>query len=215
MPARRKVVAGVLVLAYPLAVHIALVFDRVTIASALLLLVSVICMVASLTGITGSQGGRKSFPLLFGAQAVLSFLNLTLNTRYALYFPPVFINLAMLMIFASTLRPGREPLITKFHRLTVSRDVDPAIAAYTRRLTWVWALLFGAMMLESAALALFAPLAIWSLFANFLNYVFVAAILVGEYFYRIVRYRHQQHPSLVQFLRNLAQTDWMRHSHSR
>src|SRR3989344_2198254 len=215
MPARRKIVAGMLLLTYPLAVHIALVFDRVTIASALLLLVSVICMVASLTGTTGSQGGRQSFPLLFGALAVLSFLNLISNTQYALYFPPVLINLAMLAIFANTLRTGREPLITEFHRLTANNGVDSAMAVYTRRLTWLWAILFTAMALESAVLAVFATLATWSLFANFLNYVFVIALLVGEYFYRIVRYRHQKHPSLVQFLRNLAQTDWMRHSHSR
>ena len=210
-----KIVTGVLLLAYPFAVHLALVFDQVSIASIVLLLVSASCIVASLAGATGSRGSRRGFLLLFGALAVFSLLNLISNTQYALYLPPVIINLTMLAIFANTLRPGREPLITKLHRLTVNQAIDPTMAVHTRRLTWIWVFLFAAMALESAALAVFASLAVWSLFANFLNYVFVIALLVGEYFYRVVRYRDQPHPSLAQFLRNLARVDWMHSSHSK
>ncbi len=212
MLARRKIAMGVLLLVYPFAVHVALFFDRIMIASTMLLVVSAALVATSFSVRTKRRGG---FLVVFGALAILSLLGLASNTRYALYLPPVIINLAMLVIFANTLLPAREPLITKFHRLTVSRDIDPAIAVYTRRLTWIWAFLFAAMALESAVLAVFAPLAIWSLFTNFLNYVFVITLLVGEYFYRIIRYRHQPHLSLVRFLRNLAKIDWIDSSHSR
>ena len=207
MPARRKVVAGLLVLTYPLVVHIAIVFDQITVASIALFIIAAVAAAISLMRPAEHRG---VFPLLFSLLAVLSLLSLVSGTRYALYVTPVIINLAMLAFFAASLFPGKDPLITTFHRLTVSRDVDPAIAAYMRRLTWIWVLLFGAMTLESAALALFASLVIWSLFANFLNYVFVAVLLLGEYFYRIVRFRHYPHPSLWQFLRNLVHFDWAR-----
>jgi uncharacterized membrane protein len=212
MPARRKVLAGMLVLAYPLAVHTSIVFDQVTIASIVLF---IIAAVAAAISVTRPAEHRGVFPFLFGSLAVLSLLNVVSGTCNALYVTPVVINLAMMAIFAGSLLPGKEPLITTFHRLTVSHDIDPAIATYTRRLTWVWALLFGAMTLESAALALFAPMVIWSLFANFLNYVFVAVLLFGEYFYRIVHFRHYPHPSLLQFLRTFIQVDWIRVSRFR
>lgn len=213
MPARGRIVTGVLLLAYPFAVHLALVFDQVSIASTVLLLVSASCIAAFLAGAMGSWRSRSGFLLLFGTIAAFSLLNLIAHTRYALYLPPILINLAMLAIFANTLLPGREPLITKFHRLTINHNIDSTVTVYTRRLTWIWACLFAAMALESVVLAVVAPLAVWSLFTNFLNYVFVVTLLVGEYFYRIVRYRDQPHPSLAQFLRNLTRVDWMHSSH--
>src|SRR3972149_2557657 len=211
MPARRKVVAGAIMLAYPFAVHTAIIFDQIVIASIALFLISTAGATFTFLRIREHRG---VFLLIFGSLAILSLLNLVSNTRHALYIAPVMINLAMLAVFAGTLLPGREPLISTFHRLTVSRDMDQVISAYTRRLTWVWATLFAAMTVESAVLAIFAPLAIWSLFANFLNYFFVAALLIGEYFYRIIRFRHYPHPSLLQFLRHLVQIDWIRVSRS-
>lgn len=212
MPTRGKVVTGALLLVYPLAVHLALVADQVLIASTVLLLVSATCIVATLASVTGSWRGRGVFLLLFGTVAAFSLLNLMSQTRYALYLPPILINLAMLVIFANTLLPGREPLITRFHRLAVNHNIDSTITVYTRRLTWIWACLFAVMALESIVLAVVAPLTVWSLFTNFLNYVFIVTLLVGEYLYRIVRYRDQQHPSLAQFLHNLAQVDWVQFS---
>lgn len=209
---RRNYAPGLLLLSYPAVVHFALVLDQVFVASAVLLVVSTCCIVAALANAFGTRGSRNGVLLIFGGIAVLSLLNLTSNTRYGFYFPPVIFNLVMLAIFANTLLPGREPLITMLHRQAVNKIIDSTIAAYTRRLTWIWACLFAAMALESVVLAIIAPLSVWSLFTNFLNYVFVVALLVGEYFYRIVRYRNHTHPPLVQFLLNLARADWMKSS---
>ncbi len=207
MPARRKVVAGALMLLYPLVVHTAVVYDQIAIASISLLVISV---VATVIAFSRASEHRGVLVFMFGLLAVLSLLNLITSTRYALYLMPILINLLMLAVFASSLWPGREPLITVFHRLTVNRDIDPVLVTYTRRLTWVWAMLFAAMALASAALAIFSPLAVWSLFTNFLNYLFVLALLVGEYFFRILHFRHYPHPSLLKFLRHLLQIDWIR-----
>ncbi len=214
MPTWRNYVPGVLLLAYPVIVHLALVFDQIPVASTVLLVVSMGCIVATLANALGSRGSRNGILLIFGGIALLSLLNLTSHTQYGFYIPPVIINLVMLTIFANTLLPGREPLITKLHRQAVSENIDSTVAAYTRRLTWIWAFLFAAMAVGSVVLAIMAPLSVWSLFTNFLNYVFVVALLVGEYFYRIVRHRNHTHPPLVQFLRNLARADWMKTSRS-
>lgn len=209
---RRNYVPGLLLLTYPVVIHFALVFDQIPAASTVLLVVSVGCIVATLANALGSQESRNGILLIFGGIAVLSLLNLASQTPYGFYIPPIIINLGMLVIFANTLLPGREPLITKLHRQAVNKIIDSTVAVYTRRLTWIWTCLFAGMALESVVLAIIAPLSVWSLFTNFLNYVFVVALLVGEYFYRIVRYRSHTHPSLVQFLRNLARADWIKAS---
>ena len=52
------------------------------------------------------------------------------------------------------------------------------------------------MMLEAVLLAAYASLEVWSLITNILNYVFIATLFVGEYIYRIVRFRkyHYRQP---------------------
>jgi uncharacterized membrane protein len=212
MPVRAKLMTGVLLLAYPLAIHVAVVFNQIMIASVVLLLVSTSGIVISYIGDTVYRASRRGSVFIFCAMAIFSVLNLISHTQYALYFPPILVNLAMLAIFATTLLPGREPLITKFHRLTIGPDMDSAVAVYTRRLTWIWVFFFAGMALEATVLAVFAPLAVWSLFVNFLNYVFVIVLLVSEYFYRVMRYPHQSHPSLTQFLRSLVRSHWMQSS---
>ena len=57
--------------------------------------------------------------------------------------PHAAIYLALLALFGRTLRPGHEPLITRFAR-RVHGTLPPQLAAYTRRLTIAWCVFFGA-----------------------------------------------------------------------
>jgi uncharacterized membrane protein len=50
-------------------------------------------------------------------------------------------NLLLAWHFGATLRPGREPLITRYTRAEQG-FVAPGMAAYTRRLTWLWTAFF-------------------------------------------------------------------------
>ena len=79
-----------------------------------------------------------------------------------LYTPPVVINLALCVLFARTLRPGREPLITGFARLGRGGQLAPDLARYTRTLTLAWACFFVLMATISITLAVTGPLAVWS-----------------------------------------------------
>src|SRR3972149_7268393 len=115
MPARRKVVAGAIMLAYPFTVHTAIIFDQIVIASIAFFLISTAGATFSFLRIREHRG---VFLFIFGSLAILSLLNLVSNTRHALYIAPVMINLAMLTVFSGTLLPGREALVTSFVRFT-------------------------------------------------------------------------------------------------
>jgi uncharacterized membrane protein len=70
-------------------------------------------------------------------------------------------------------------------------------------LTWLWTLLFAGAAIASAALALSGERDAWSFFTNFLNYALVAALFLGEFAYRRVRYRAYRHASPLKLARNV------------
>jgi uncharacterized membrane protein len=110
--------------------------------------------------------------------------------------PSVIIYLLLLWWFGRTLSPGREALVTGLARY-VHGTLPPEIEAYTRRVTWAWCVFFAGMAFTSVALFALAPLEVWSLFANVLTTPLVALMFVGEYIYRISRYRNFAHVSLL------------------
>jgi uncharacterized membrane protein len=59
--------------------------------------------------------------------------------------------------------------------------LTPREVRYTRQVTAAWACFFGALTLTILALYLFAPLAIWSLFVNFIALPLIALMFVVEY----------------------------------
>lgn len=95
------------------------------------------------------------------------------------------IHFALGCLFAATLRRGATPLITAF-ALRLHRNVTPGLLHYTRQVTWVWSVYFGAMVALSLALFAAAPWWWWSLFANLATPVAAVALFVGEY---LLRYR--------------------------
>ena len=124
-----------------------------------------------------------------------------------LFAPPVVINAALAFFFGSSLQAGREPLISLFARLEQGGELPPDLARHARIVTWLWTLLLAGMAAAALALAALAPLVTWSLFANVVIYALVAALFVGEYLYRRVRFRHYRHASLAGLLRNVRNTN--------
>jgi uncharacterized membrane protein len=82
--------------------------------------------------------------------------------------------------FGTSLRPGRDALVTRFARVSESSLSAEGIA-YTRRVTLAWTLFFAAVAATSVALFFFAPLELWSAFANLLTLPLVGAMFVAEY----------------------------------
>jgi uncharacterized membrane protein len=137
--------------------------------------------------------------------------------------PPMLIIGFMAWVFGHTLRRGRTPLIESIIRALhgPQDDLDEDIVRYARRLTGVWTALFVLLAVINAALALCAkpggllltvgvqpaltvPLSLWSLFANVLNYLLVAALFIGEFAFRRSRFPQQPYRGLLDFTRRVA-----------
>jgi uncharacterized membrane protein len=140
------------------------------------------------------------------AAAVIAVLLVAIE-RYApqllLFAPPVVINAALAFFFGASLRSGREPVISGFARLEQGKVLPPDLARHARLVTWLWTLLLAAMAVLALALALWAPLETWSTFSNVVVYALIAALFVGEYLYRRLRFRQYRHASLTALLRNV------------
>jgi len=208
----------VLGLAYPLLAHTAvLTMNPTLIATSIALLVLIVLfpglrrrrMVAWMLLVAT---GFSLFAIAGREQALL-----------LLFLPPILINGFMAWAFGHTLQSGRLPLIERIIRIldgnAASGDRD--VAAYARRLTLLWACLFIAMAAINLALALLArpggvllalglnsPITValdtWSLFANVLNYLIVAAFFTVEYWFRRQRFPQQTDRGFFDFLRRLA-----------
>ena len=187
--------------AYPALVHLSLVFDRP-------LLITGMWLVASAVGLVVSLGrGRVSLSLFFGALLSAGIALCWWGSAVDFMFlPPVLINLALMVLFGRTLLPGATPLVARIASLWRS-PLDQAVALYTRRVTIAWTIFFALMIAESIALALFAPLHIWSLFTNFLNYIFVLLFFIIEYQLRLYCLPGHDHLSFRAFCHLVATTD--------
>ncbi|MBL8303485.1 MAG: hypothetical protein JNM26_12005 [Ideonella sp.] len=96
------------------------------------------------------------------------------------------IHLALFAAFASSLRAGRTPLIGGIAARVHGHALTPAMAAYSRRVTAVWAGYFLAMALVSVGVYQRCSIEVWSLLANLATPLLIAALFVGEY---LLRYR--------------------------
>lgn len=140
-----------------------------------------------------------------------------------LLLPPVLLNGIMAWLFGRTLRRGETPLIERAARAMRGPGavIGPEVTAYTRRVTQVWTGLFVALAAIDLVLAAFArpgglllaagfsppvtvPISAWSLFANVLSYLFMAALFAIEFAVRGRRFPNQPYRGFLDFARRLA-----------
>jgi uncharacterized membrane protein len=120
--------------------------------------------------------------------------------------PHALIHLALLLMFAATLAPGREALCTGLAR-RAHGTLPPEIAGYTRRVTWAWCIYFAVMLALSLVLFVFASRSVWSLFTNVLTFPLLGLMFVAEYVYRRLRYPHFRHASILKGIELFAQRE--------
>ncbi len=196
----------ILLLAYPVALHLGVVNDRMQPALILLLglmLVSGVLMLA--------RGNRYGWTVLGGFMAAAGWITLYHGEPETLLkLPPVLINGILCLLFGYTLLPGRKPLISRFAEIMHGHALDAQSLRYTRGVTLLWSALFALLTLESLLLGMLAEPALWSLFTNFLNYLFVLLLFVVEYRLRLRRLPHLEHAGFFRFLLDLRRIDWRR-----
>lgn len=148
--------------------------------------------------------GRRAAWLGLAAFAIVDYALISLGSGvYALCAPSIIVPGLVLSVFAPTLLPAREPLITRFARAE-GLPLSVQQIAYTRIITWVWTLTVALLLLVTVGLLLAGALEAWSVFANFISYAVLGVLFIGEYLYR--RYKFPQHApnTFVAYLRSMA-----------
>jgi uncharacterized membrane protein len=110
------------------------------------------------------------------------------------------LQLILFITFGRTLLAGRQPLCTRFAE-AVHALVTPQHEIYARQVTIAWTLFFAAMALASTLLFFLAPLATWSVFANFLTLPLVALMFIAEYWVRRRVLPDMQHAHILDAVR--------------
>ena len=88
--------------------------------------------------------------------------------------------LVLCIVFGRTLLAGQKPLCTRFAE-AIHPPLTPRHEIYARQVTVAWTLFFAVMLLISTLLFFLAPLATWSVFANFMTLPLVALMFIAEY----------------------------------
>ena len=211
----KPLVAIVPGLAYPMLAHLATLTS-----SSSLVLASVI--VLSCAAFLPAALSGKPIGLVGVTLAAIAILGLRLleATALVLFLPPILINAYLAWLFGHTLAPNNMPLIERLVRLLhdPTENLDSSIVRYAARLTAVWTGLFVTLAAANLLLAtltvpggflaiagLATPISVsrevWSLFANVLNYLIVAAFFYAEYAYRRRRFPQQPYRNFVDFMR--------------
>lgn len=89
------------------------------------------------------------------------------------------------LAFGRSLRKGQVPMVSRFAAV-IHGQLSPALARYTRQVTWAWTLYFATMTSVSLLLFWLAPVAVWSVFANLLNLPLLIVMFAAEYGARVV-----------------------------
>ena len=191
-----------LALGYPLLAHLAVVFHDTRLEwLALVWLLGI--------SLAGALLARRlwAWLVLGGGALLLYWLVVEGHGRYALYVPPALIPAALFLLFASSLRAGAVPFISRIAAFMRGEPLPPPLVAYTRHVTVLWCVVFIVMFASAVALALWASPEIWSLMTNVVHYVVLGAVFVAEFAYRRIRYRDLEPWGLFEYLRRLVRTN--------
>ena len=136
------------------------------------------------------RNGREHFwPLMRLVLSVVGLLLLAVvfdDARFVLALP-VLINVALLVQFASSLR-GPMPIVERFARMQ-DGELTPPKVAHCRQATVAWSVFFALNAAACAALAMWAPVAIWAGYTGGLAYGLMFLMFAGEYIIRKARFR--------------------------
>lgn len=124
-----------------------------------------------------------------------------IGTALALQLVPAALSALVCGLFASTLRPGSEPMITRVARALERDEIPVRILPFLRGTTVVWCVFLAANSVVITSLALCGDLPGWTLWTGVLVYVCMGALLLGEYVVRKVRFRWYRDGALDQLWR--------------
>ena len=187
---------GALLFAYPFLVYFALTrFGSAATAAVLVALAGLRALPGLVTrGAAADRAARWHV----GGLLLLAFIAVaTGQGRVALAWP-VFVNVALLFVFANSLRQGDS--VVEAIALRLEGTLSERKRAYCRTVTKVWCGFFALNAAVAAALAGFAPVSWWTVYNGAIAYVLIALLFAAEY-----GVRRQKFPTDT-----AGRTDWTR-----
>ena len=183
-----------LIAAYPVLSHSAYLFQ--------LPLLRFVAIFGVLTGVFLSsllRPSAKGWASYCCITAVLVALAINQSDIYLTYIPPIVIPLSLLIIFGSSLLPGKEALITAIGEASRG-PLTTTMRRYTYWLTACWCGLFVIMAILSTTLLLIGKQSLWFWFTNVFNYVIVSILFIGEFYLRKKLFPEHNHPGFLEYL---------------
>ena len=215
LPARAMLLMGA---SYPVLAHLATLSARPDLIAASISVLVILVLLPALR-----QGRWLAWATLAAAACGLYVALAAGRAVSLLLLPPVLLNGFMAWVFGRTLRDGRMPLIEIAARAMrgPGAQLGEEVVAYARGVTQAWTGLFVGLAVVNLVLALLArpagllrvagfdpavsvPLSAWSLFANLLSYLLIAALFAIEFVVRARRFPHQPYSGVIDFTRRLA-----------
>lgn len=199
-------------LAYPLVAHFGVIQNSVALIAIALGLLIVLPMAPAL-----GRGSVIAWLVLLPVVVALWWLSRSTHATLPLYIAPVLVPGFMAGVFGSTLLAGQVPLIEQLIRIMEpAREPEPEVLAYAHKLTRAWTVFFVTLALTNLVLGLLAepdgmllaagiapPVTVpelwWSLVANLIGYLLVAAFFLIEYAYRRYRFPRQPYRNMLDF----------------
>lgn len=116
----------------------------------------------------------------------------------------------LFITFARTLLAKRQPLCSQFAEI-MHGELTPQHARYTYHVTVAWTLFFAVMIAISGYLFFMQPVAIWSIFANFVFLPLVVLMFIVEYGTRKLALPELEHADVMAAVRAYFQHATARH----
>ncbi|MFM4647985.1 COG4648 family protein [Aeromonas bivalvium] len=175
-----SLLAGGLLLAYPLAVYWGLTRWG---GSALLVLLLVTFALRLLPGAAPVREWLLLGRLLACIGLLLTALSALFSAQHWLLYYPLAVSLALLGLFGWSLGQPMS-LVERLARLT-DPELPPAGVRYTRTVTRVWCGFFLVNGALAAATIWHGDLALWSLYNGLISYLLMGVLMGGEYLVRL------------------------------
>ncbi|HEB51668.1 MAG TPA: hypothetical protein ENI87_00275 [bacterium] len=185
-----RLLAAIVVIAYPALVWLGLsVGSPRTIAIVLLLVMIPASMLRARSHWTTVGRGLLAVPVTVLALLTVSAL---LDHGGFIRATPVAISAVLLAAFGVTLRRGSMPMIERFARLQ-EPDLDAAKQHWCRTWTWIWCGFFVANGTAALLFACFASMDWWALYNGLLSYLLIGVLFATEWLLRHRRFPDLRH----------------------
>jgi len=169
----------VLSVLYPFAVYWLL--DRFEPRTIALGLVGLLALRFVLVG-TRARGDARQLRWMVAVLVAFALGSAMLNSRDALLYYPLLVNVGLLAVFAISL--VHPPTVIERIARFSEPDLPERAVRYTRNVTIVWCAFFVVNGAIAAWTAAFATLATWSLYNGFIAYVLMGVLFAGEWLVR-------------------------------